>query len=58
MSPYYNLVIPCMVDFPYKLHMQLDYNIYTFIFPIWTGNIIKVKIPLGSCKLYAKRDIS
>ena len=44
-----------MVDFAYKL--QLHYNIYTLIFPIWTENIIKVKIPLGSYKLYAKRNI-
>ena len=44
-----------MVDFAYKL--QLHSNIYTLIFPIWKKNIIKVKIPLGSCKLYAKRNI-
>ena len=44
-----------IIDFEYKL--QLHYNIYTLIFPIWTENIIKVKIPLGSCQLYAKRNI-
>ena len=44
-----------MVDFAYKL--QLHYTIYTLIFPIWTESIIKVKIPLGYCKLYAKRNI-
>ena len=43
-----------IVDFAYKL--QLHYNIYILIFPIWTENIIKMKIPLGS-KLYAKRNI-
>ena len=44
-----------MVDFAYKL--QLHYTIYTLIFPIWMENIIRGKIPLGSCKLYAKRNI-
>ena len=44
-----------IVDFAYKL--QLYYNIYTLIFPIWMENIIKVKTPLGSCKLYGKRNI-
>ena len=44
-----------MVDFAYKL--QLHYNIYTLTFLIWMENIIKVKIPLGSCELYAKRNM-
>ena len=44
-----------MVDFANKL--QLHNNMYTLIFPIWTVKIIKMKIPLGSCKLYAKRNI-
>ena len=44
-----------IVDFAYKL--QLHYNIYTLILSIWMENIIKVKILLGSCKLYAKRNI-
>ena len=41
--------------FAYKL--QLHYNIYKLVFTIWTIKIIKRKIPLGSCKLYAKRNI-
>ena len=44
-----------MVDFTYKL--QSHYNIYSLIFPIWMENIIKVKIPIGFCKLYAKGNI-
>ena len=42
-------------DFAYKL--QLHYNIYMLVFIIWMVKIIKMKIPLGSCKLYAKRNI-
>ena len=38
-----------MIDFVYKL--QLHYNIYTLIFPIWMENIVKVNIPLGSCNV-------
>ena len=45
-----------MVDFAYKL--QLHYNFCALIFLIWTIKIINVKIPLGSYKLYAKRNIS
>ena len=43
-----------MFDFAYKL--QLHYNIYRLVFTTWswTVKIIKMKIPLGSCKLYAK----
>ena len=41
-----------MFEFAYKL--QLHYNIYRLDSTIW---IIKMKIPLGSCKLYAKRKI-
>ena len=33
-----------IVYFAQKL--QLHYNIYTLIFPIWMENIIKIKIPL------------
>ena len=44
-----------MFDFAYKL--QLHYNIYRLVFTIWMVNIIKMKIPLSSCKLYAKRNI-
>ena len=44
-----------IVYFAWKL--QLHYNIYTLSFPIWTENIIKMKIPLSSCELYAKRNI-
>ena len=44
-----------IVYFAQKL--QLHYNIYTLIFPIWMENILKMKIPLGSCELYAKRNI-
>ena len=40
-------------DFTYKL--KLHYNIYRLVFTIWTVKIIK--IPLGSLKLYAKRNI-
>ena len=38
-----------MIDFVYKL--QLHYNIYALIFPIWIEleNNIKMKIPLDSC---------
>ena len=42
-------------DFAYKL--QLHYNIYKLVFTIWMVKIIKKKIPLDSCKLYAKRNI-
>ena len=42
-------------DFTYKL--QLHYNIYKLVFTIWMIKIIKRKIPLGSCKLYAERDL-
>ena len=44
-----------MVDVAYKL--QLHYNIYRLVFPIWMAmvKIMKVKIPLSSCKLYAKK---
>ena len=42
-------------DLTYKL--QLHYNIYKLVFTIWKIKIIKRKIPLGSCKLYAKRNI-
>ena len=35
-----------IVYFAHKL--QLHYNNYTLIFPIWTENIIKMKIPLYS----------
>ena len=42
-------------DFAYKL--QLQYNMYKLVFTIWMIKIIKRKIPLGSCKLYAKRNI-
>ena len=44
-----------MFDFAYKL--KLHYNIYRLVFTIWTVKIIKMKIPLGSCKSYAKRNI-
>ena len=41
--------------FEYKL--QLYHNIYRLVFTMWTIKIMKMKIPLGSCKLYAKRNI-
>ena len=44
-----------MFDFAYKL--QLYYNIYRLVSTICMVKIIKMKIPLGSCKLYAKRNI-
>ena len=44
-----------MFDFAYKL--QLHYSIYRLVFTIWMVKVIKMKIPLGSCKLYAKRNI-
>ena len=44
-----------MFDFAYKL--QLHYNIYKLVFIICTVKIIKMKIPLGSWKLFAKRNI-
>ena len=44
-----------MFDFAYKL--QLHCNIYKLVFTIWTIKTIEMKIPLGSCKLYAKRNI-
>ena len=50
-----NLMVCTMFDFAYKF--QLHYNIYKLVFTIWTVKIIKMKIPLGSCKLYAKRSI-
>ena len=37
-----------MFDFAYKL--QLHYNIYRLVSTIWMVKIIKMKIPLGSCK--------
>ena len=52
-----NLMSMAMVDeFAYKL--QLHYNFYRLVFPIWMVKIIKMKIPLGFCKLYAKRNIT
>ena len=44
-----------MVEFAYKL--QLHYDIYMLVFPIWMVKIIKLQILLGSCKLCAKRSI-
>ena len=44
-----------MFDLAYKL--QLHYNIYMLVFTIWTVKIINMTILLGSCKLYAKRNI-
>ena len=44
-----------MFGFAYKV--QLHYNIYNLVFTIWMLKIIKMKIPLGSWKLYAKRNI-
>ena len=44
-----------MFNFGHKL--QLHYNIYRLVFTIWMVKIIKMKILLGSCKLYAKRNI-
>ena len=39
------------------LLIKLHYNIYRLVFTIWTVKIIKMKIPLGSCTLYAKRNM-
>ena len=52
-----NLMVCIIFEFAYKL--QLYYNMYRLVFIIWTITIkiIKMKIPLGSCKLYAKRNI-
>ena len=47
-----------MFDFAYKLQLLYNiYNIYRLVFTIWMVKIIKMKIPLGSCKLYTKRNI-
>ena len=47
-----------MFEFAYKLQL-LHYNIFrlVLVFTIWTVKIIKMKIPLGSWKLYAKNEI-
>ena len=50
-----NLMVDGMSEFAYNL--QLHYNIYRLVFTIWMIKIIKMKIPLGSCKLYVKRNI-
>ena len=40
------------------LHINcMHYHIYRLVFRIRMVKIIKVKIPLGSCKLYANRNI-
>ena len=51
----YGICLYAKNEFAYKL--QLHYNLYRLVFTIWTVKIIKMKIPLGSCKLYAKRNI-
>ena len=44
-----------LIEFVYKL--QLHYDIYMLVFPIWMVKIIKLQIPIVSCKLCAKRNI-
>ena len=41
-----------MFDFEFAYKLQLHYYIHRLVFIIWMVEIIKMKIPLGSWKLY------